>query len=253
MSTETVVEWEQSPQCGKLYGALAKAQGKLGNVAKGKDNPFFKSKYADLATVIDEIRGPLAENELCVLQMPFTRGEAVGVRTEIGHSSGEWKACHALVTPKDKGPQAFGSTVSYLKRYALQAFMLVASEDDDGEVAEGRDKAAKPPGASWGKRNDPKGQAPQGRRDEATRGATTATTANRPAGMTSATPMNDTGEVLDAGQLADLIEAFDSKWGRGAKTAAPSWLKANYGTDNVAALTKVQAGEALQKLLASAS
>jgi hypothetical protein len=40
--------------------------------------------------------------------------------------------------PKDDGPQALGSVITYLRRYALAAFAGVAPEDDDGERAEGR-------------------------------------------------------------------------------------------------------------------
>ena len=225
MSDSLTIEWEQSAECGDLFAAMAKAQGEIVTATKGKANPFFKSKYADLGAVWDVCREPLSKNGLCVIQQPFTRGTAVGLRTQLGHASGQWTACIATVVAKDQGPQAYGSVVTYLRRYALQAFAGVATgEDDDGESGEGRDRDAKPPGANWGKPKDRTKPAP----------------AN-----------NDTGEVLDAGQLAELAEAFDTKWGRGAKSAAPSWLKSQFGTDNPANLTTVQAAEALQKLLAS--
>lgn len=248
---ENTTEWEQSNELGELFKALSAAQGEIANAAKGSVNPFFKapgkpegSKYADLAAIRDAIKEPLAKHGLCVIQQPLTRGSAVGVRTVLGHVSGQYMACVATTQPKDQGPQAYGSCVTYLRRYALSAVTGVAPEDDDGEGAEGRKQGQKPPGANWGKpangqeRSAPKAVAPA-----------KPTKATGP--MTTGETSTETGEILDPGQLADLTEAFDTKWGRGARTAAPSWLKAQFGTNDVASLTKSQATEALQKLLAS--
>lgn len=235
MDTTTIeTEWQQSDQINEIAAALAKAQAKIKNAKKSSDNPFFKSKYADLAEVSDACKGPLSENGIAVMQGPLSRDKRVGVRTMLAHSSGQWVACTMLATPKDDGPQAVGSVVTYLRRYTLASMTGVATEDDDGEKAQGRDRDAKPPGASWGPKSAPK---PANRQTDASQGLK---------GDNS-----DTGEVLDAGQLVELTEAFGDKWGKGAKTAAPSWLKAQFGTDNPASLTKVQATEALQKLLAS--
>lgn len=246
MDTNVTTEWEQSPDCGALFAALAKAQGDIEAAEKGKENPHFRSRYADLAAVWDACRAQLSKNELSIIQQPFTRGTQTGVRTLLGHSSGQWVACIATTTPRDQGPQAYGSCVTYLRRYALAAFAGVAPDDDDGEAATGRDKDAKPPGANWGKeRSAPKANPRAGSASNQNAAGSAKTEARD-------TSTTDTGEVLDAGQLADLAEAFDSKWGRGAKSAAPSWLKANFGTDNAAALTKKQALEALLMLQGAA-
>lgn len=137
------LEWEQSSTVGAIFGALAKAQAKIKNAAKTSDNPFFKSKYADLAEVKDACWDHLTEHGICVVQAPLTRGRKAGVRTQLGHSSGEWLACTALATPKDEGPQAYGSVVTYLRRYSLAGFAGVATEDDDGNKATHGEK--KPP------------------------------------------------------------------------------------------------------------
>lgn len=219
MSDTVSVEWEQSPTVGALFGALSKAQGMIKPATKSADNPFFKSRYADLATIMDACREPLAKNELCVLQQAFTRGNQVGVRTQLGHSSGEWTACVALVTPKDGGPQSFGSCTSYLRRYSLAAVTGVVTEDDDGEKAEGRNRDAKPPGANWGK---PKNE-------------------TQPA---------DTGEVVDPGTLQDIRLAAGEKW-KGRPAEARKWLNVNFGTEDAASLTKAQGAKALEMLRAA--
>jgi len=138
MSDEMAVEtedWTTSPTVGAIYGALAKAQAEIKNAAKTSDNPFFKSKYADLAEVKDACWDHLTGNGICVIQAPMSRGKRAGVRTTLGHGSGEWISCVALATPKDEGPQSYGSVVTYLRRYSLAGFAGVATEDDDGNTA----------------------------------------------------------------------------------------------------------------------
>lgn len=140
----------QSEQINKLAGALAKAQGAMRGALKDAANPFFKSKYADLASVWEACRESLTANGLSVVQSPSAEGATVHLHTLLMHSSGQWIAGTATATAKDDGPQAVGSTVTYLRRYALQSFAGVAPEDDDGEAAEGRNgknsaKSAPPP------------------------------------------------------------------------------------------------------------
>lgn len=218
---ETTTEWEQSAECGELFGALAKAQGQIEGAAKGKENPHFRSKYADLASVWDACREPLSKNGLSIVQQPFTRGPLTGVRTILGHSSGQWMACVCTTTPRDQGPQAYGSCVTYLRRYALAAFAGVAPEDDDGEKGEGRDRDKKPPGASWGK---PKA-APR-KQDPADDG----------------TPIS-----------ADTLHAL--RIAAGAKFKAPEarkWLSETFGTDNAESLSEFEGNQAI-KLLSRAA
>lgn len=245
---------ETSGEITELAKALALAQAEMEGAEKGALNPHFGKKYADLTSVWDACRVPLSKHGLSVIQQPVTGDEGIGVVTTLLHQSGQWMRSTLWMKPERPGPQAAGSAITYARRFSLAAFVGVCPEDDDGEAAQGRDRDARPPGASWGK---PKAvQAPKA--EATSRSAST----SAPAGTSNATsaarrPANDapaasdTGEVLDPGQLADLTEAFDTKWGRGARTAAPSWLRAKFGTDDVASLTKVQATEALQALLAS--
>lgn len=149
MSDVTVAtEWEQSPELGELAKALAAAQGEMENAGKSKDNPFFKSKYADLAAIKSVSQAALTKNVLSVVGMNFTRGPEAGVRMMLLHGSGQFVACVCTTAPKDKGPQAMGSCWSYLRRYAKSALLDIATEDDDAESAEGRNKPAAAGGAA---------------------------------------------------------------------------------------------------------
>lgn len=129
----------------KLATALAKAQGEMENAAKTSDNPFFRSKYADLAEVINTVRPVLAKHGLSVVQMPGFDGTAVYVENVILHESGEWMSATSgspmpIMTTKDgrelpPSPQGVGSAITYLRRYSLAAVCMVAQEDDDDAEA----------------------------------------------------------------------------------------------------------------------
>lgn len=128
----------QSESIAKLAEALSKAQGKIKGAAKDTANPFFKSKYADLASVWDACREALTENGLCVLQTTEDGIEHVTVITTLSHSSGEWIRGRLTMKPVKNDPQGIGSAITYARRYALAAIVGVAPEDDDGEAASGR-------------------------------------------------------------------------------------------------------------------
>jgi len=129
----------------EIATALAKAQGVIKGASKDAANPFFKSKYADLASVWDACRKALTDNGIAVVQSVGAVENKVRVSTMLVHASGQWFADDLLMTPKEDTPQAIGSCATYGRRYALAAFAGVAPEDDDAEAAQGRGKApAKP-------------------------------------------------------------------------------------------------------------
>jgi hypothetical protein len=127
-----------SDQIDQLAAALSRAQGEMGGASKQSENPFFHSRYADLASVWDACRAPLAKYEIAVVQSPSTEGAKVSIDTLLIHRSGQWMRGTLSVTAADDSPQAVGSAVTYGRRYALQAFAGVAPADDDGEAAQGR-------------------------------------------------------------------------------------------------------------------
>jgi hypothetical protein len=132
-----------SEQINEIAAAIAKAQGQIKGASKDANNPFFKSKYADLASVWDACRGALSANGLAVIQSPSADGMRVLVDTLLTHSSGQWIAGTVSVTAKEDTPQAIGSAITYLRRYALQSFVGVAPEDDDGNLASAKGSTVK--------------------------------------------------------------------------------------------------------------
>lgn len=120
-----------------LAAALASAQGSMKGAIKDSANPFFKSKYADLASVVEAIRAAFSANGLSYIQTlePSDKDE-VRVETTLLHSSGEWISCGILSLPVSKvDAQGYGSALTYARRYSLSAAVGVAPEDDDGNAA----------------------------------------------------------------------------------------------------------------------
>lgn len=133
---------DTTPDITELAAALAKAQGAIVGATKDSANPFFKSKYADLASVWEACRQPLSSQGLSVVQSPSVEaspeGPRVSVETLLLHSSGQWMRNVVSALAKEDAPQAIGSCITYLRRYALQSVVGVAPEDDDAEAAQGR-------------------------------------------------------------------------------------------------------------------
>jgi len=112
----------------EIAKALADFQGNVKPVKKSATNPFFNSKYATLENILEAIRQPLREAGLSFSQFPNGEGELV---TILMHTSGEFFESNLKLTPKDQTPQAQGSAITYMRRYALSAILGIATEDDD--------------------------------------------------------------------------------------------------------------------------
>tara|TARA_R110000868_G_scaffold97732_1_gene268877 strand:+ start:240 stop:845 length:606 start_codon:yes stop_codon:yes gene_type:complete len=127
---------KMSEQINELATALVIAQGLIHNPTKSVSNAFFKSKYADLAGVIDVCRPAFTEAGIAVIQAPSTTDDgSIAVTTTLVHTSGQWMSeqISMAIDPGAKNPaQAAGSLITYLRRYSLSAFANVAQEDDDG-------------------------------------------------------------------------------------------------------------------------
>lgn len=129
---------QTSESINDLATALSKAQGEITGALKDSANPFFKSKYADLASCWDACRVPLSKNGLSVVQGMQVSDGSLHLITRLLHNSGQWISSVTPVAPKDDSAQAMGSALTYARRYALTAMVGVAQVDDDGNQASGR-------------------------------------------------------------------------------------------------------------------
>jgi len=120
----------------ELAGALSKAQGAFDHAKKDVANTFFKSRYADLASVIDAAKQPLADNGLSVVQIvDMTESGDMYLETMLLHSSGEFISGRYPIKPIKPDPQSVGSAITYSRRYAFSAMTGIAADDDDGNAA----------------------------------------------------------------------------------------------------------------------
>jgi hypothetical protein len=119
----------------ELFAALAKAQAEVENATKGSTNPHFKSKYADLAEVLNTVRPTFAKHGLSILQSTGFEGSLVSVETVIAHATGGFVSSVASCVPAKSDAQGIGAATTYLRRYGLAAMTGVAQEDDDGQSA----------------------------------------------------------------------------------------------------------------------
>jgi hypothetical protein len=128
-----------SEQINEIAEALAAAQGEILNPDKSAVNPFFKSKYADLAEVLNVVRPAFSKHGLSVVQMPYSSYDGgIGVTTMISHKSGQWMQGSLelpLQVAKNVNQDA-GSAITYMRRYALAAAAGVAQEDLDANLGE---------------------------------------------------------------------------------------------------------------------
>lgn len=134
---------ETSPEINKLADALAKAQSEFKPAKLDMENPFFKSKYASLASVWESCRNPLTKNNLSVAQI-VDNGDDLTARitTILMHNSGQWIKGELSLKPVKNDPQGWGSVISYSRRYSLCGILGISShaEDDDAEFSMGRKK-----------------------------------------------------------------------------------------------------------------
>ena len=148
-------EGERAP----LAKAFVAAQKATESIKKAATNPVFKSKYADLAHVVEGVVPALNEAGVGVLQFPSFDGELVGVTTTLLHESGASVTGTLHLRPSKSDPQGVGSAITYARRYALLAITGSAPEDDDANAASGpreppQGRRADPPAPTLAERAD---------------------------------------------------------------------------------------------------
>ena len=126
----------QSDSIKGLAAAYCKAQKEIEGAVKDKTNPAFRSKYADLGSVVDAIKPALGNHGLSFVQACRDAQHAAKVETILLHESGEWMSLGEVSVPVTKiDAHGFGSALTYARRYGLLAAFGVAPEDDDGNAA----------------------------------------------------------------------------------------------------------------------
>lgn len=151
---------EMSEKIDALAKALSAAQGEMGGAVKDANNPFFKSTYADLGSVIRAIKESFANNGLSYSQLPVRDEQGVGVETILMHESGQWIKSYYTLPLAKFDAQSSGSCITYARRYALQAIAGIPAVDDDGNDANAAAPQSAPPPPPARKPRPPKPKEP---------------------------------------------------------------------------------------------
>ena len=112
-----------------FYEKLIKAKGEMGAIKKSATNPFFKSKYADLTTILEVVEPALLANGLLLIQ-PIKDGKVFSIIT-----NGDTSIESSIDLGAFNKTQDLGSAITYYRRYTLQSLLGLSAEDDDGNSA----------------------------------------------------------------------------------------------------------------------
>lgn len=132
------IQNQKASYLGELFKALSAAQAEMETAGLTANNPFFKSKYADLAEIVKASRPALTKHGLAIMQCVHQKDDGSQVLlTILGHSSGQSISSEIAITPSKTDVQSLGSYITYLRRYSYAALVgvIVCDEDDDGNNA----------------------------------------------------------------------------------------------------------------------
>jgi len=135
MDSEVILK----PEKMSIYKKLLESKKEFGKIAKDSKNPFFKSKYFDINSLLDHVEPILQKNGLLLLQ-PITDGKVI---TEIIDVETGDRVSSEIVLPILNDPQKLGSAVSYYRRYTAQSLLGLQAEDDDANSASKKPTAPK--------------------------------------------------------------------------------------------------------------
>lgn len=129
LARATMRDIATGPTC--IAEALAAAQLEITDPDKDAVNPHFKSRYADLATVLKTVRPTLAKHGIAFTQTTRVEDDGRLILVTRLLWGDEEIVGYYPVQPIKADPQGYGAAMTYARRYALQAIVGVAADDDD--------------------------------------------------------------------------------------------------------------------------
>ncbi len=117
---------------------ILKAQLEVGKIQKDKTNPFYKSQYFDINSVLEQLLPALEKEGITVMQ-PLSNVDGKPALRTIVYVDGKEVINEAIPLPENNDPQKIGSAITYYRRYSLQSLFLLQAEDDDANSAVDRE------------------------------------------------------------------------------------------------------------------
>ena len=122
-----------SEQCDQVLAALNRIQAILLKPKKRTFNSFFKSKYADIGSVMSTVHQPLRDNGLLLTQPTEVVNDQLLVVTRIYHvESGQWVQS-VYPCPISSNPQDTAKQVTYGRRISIGCILALVNEDEDND------------------------------------------------------------------------------------------------------------------------
>jgi hypothetical protein len=113
-----------------IHTKLLKAISKMEKIKKDSNNPFYKSKYYDINSLLETVK-PILHEEGLVLLQPIENNCVVSRIYDV--DTGDF-VDSSMKIPDIDDPQKIGSCVSYFRRYTLSSLLSVEAEDDDANA-----------------------------------------------------------------------------------------------------------------------
>lgn len=115
-----------------IYKKLFEAKKEIGKISKDSENPFYKSKYFDINSLLEHVEPILQKHGLLLLQ-PISNGAVSTVIYDIDTDNKNYMTS-SIPLPEIQDPQKLGSAVTYYRRYTLQSLLGLQAEDDDANA-----------------------------------------------------------------------------------------------------------------------
>ena len=112
----------------KMFNVFHKVEA----LKKDKSNPFYKSYYTDINSILKAVK-PILKSEKLFLSQPIIKNEVITViiDSDTGEIFPERPEGIVLETSK---PQERGSEITYYRRYGLLSLLGLEAEDDDANI-----------------------------------------------------------------------------------------------------------------------
>lgn len=122
----------------ELKQKIASIQHTVEGLSKEANNPFFKSKYVDLNTIIEALR-PLEAEQSISITLPLSNMQGRPALRLVIQDLETDDVVEDVITLHDiQDPQKMGSIITYYRRYMLMSFFNIKAEDDDANFASGK-------------------------------------------------------------------------------------------------------------------
>jgi len=113
---------------------IFRIQNEIEAIFKNAKNPYFKSNYADINAMLEQLQ-PLLNKYKVAIEQPMRDGKVFTILTCV--DTGDSKSSSLELQPMSD-PQKLGSVITYFRRYTLQGLLGIRTKDDDANSASGQ-------------------------------------------------------------------------------------------------------------------